>query len=265
MQRIKQAGRKISAIDAKTSSTTVPETDTDSTKTRPRSAEMSAGPGFRIRTRINRLPRDVWEAFGEYETADISDMMNRLYTFDPRIRNVSNDLPLVGPALCVKVFPGDNLMVHKALDLAKPGDVMVIDTSNSGQNAVIGDLVSNKARHRGIAGFIVDGLVRDLDGIRETGMPVYARGVTAFGPLHRGPGEINYPISCGGVVVHPGDIVAADRSGIVVIPMGYARELLVRLEAHKAALAEYVENVKRGIFDNSWVDHQLEEDSCLID
>jgi RraA family protein len=240
-----------------------PDTSRDAKK--PRSAEMTPGPGFRIRADIARPPVKVWQAFAGYETADISDMMNRLYTFDPAIRNVSNELPLVGPALCVKVFPGDNLMVHKALDLATPGDILVIDTSQSGQNAVLGDLIANKAKHRGIAGVVVDGLIRDLEGVRETGLPVYARGVTAFGPLHRGPGEINHPISCGGVVVYPGDIIAADESGIVVVPADYAEELLVRLDAHKAALASYVANVKRGIFSNAWVDAQLQKEKCRFE
>src|SRR5690606_30332237 len=124
-------------------------------------------------------------------------MLNRMYTMNPQIHNLVNNEPLFGPACTVKVFPGDNLMVHKSLDLAQPGDVVVVDTSGSRENAVLGDLVTTKAKHRGIAGFIIDGLVRDLPGMREVGLPVYARGVTPFGPLHRGPGELNYTISCG--------------------------------------------------------------------
>lgn len=231
----------------------------------PRSAEMSPGPGFRVCTRFTRPARHLWSAFSEFETADISDAMNRLYAFDPKIVNVANPAPLTGPALCVKVYPGDNLMVHKALDLAEPGDIMVIDSSHSTQNAVVGDLIANKAKHRGIAGFIIDGLVRDIEGVIETGLPVYARGVTAFGPLHRGPGEINYPISCGGVVVRPGDIVAADKSGIAVIPGDNAEEILARLDTRKDTLAEYVADVKRGKFSNAWVDAELERNNCRID
>src|SRR5947209_11953742 len=123
-------------------------------------------------------------------------------------------------------------MVHKALDIARAGDVVVVDTSASTMTAVLGDLVSTKARHRRLAGFIVDGLVRDLPAIRALGdFPVYARGVTPTGPLHRGPGEINYPISAGGVVVEPGDIIAGDLSGVVVIPREIAADLL-RSEEH---------------------------------
>ncbi len=182
----------------------------------------------------------------------------------PEIRSLSNDKPLLGPACTVKVYPGDNLMVHKALDIAQPGDVIVVDTSGSSKNAVLGDLIANKAKHRRIAGFIIDGLIRDVRGIRESGLSVYARGVTPFGPLHRGPGELNYTISCGGIVVKPGDIVTADTNGVVVIPREFAADILVRLEENKARMARYVAEVKRGVFSNAWVDAQLAADRCIL-
>src|SRR5439155_26912923 len=183
------------------------------------------------------------------------------YTMSPGIRNLTNEqLKIVGPACTVKVYPGDNLMVHKALDIAKPGDVVVVDTSNSSMTAVLGDLVSTKARHRGLAGFIVDGLIRDLPAIRALGdFPVYARGVTPTGPLHRGPGEINYPISAGGIVVHPGDIVVGDLNGVVVVPRDAAEEILDRLIARRDAEAAYTAAVARGEFSNAWVDAILDE------
>src|SRR5437899_4406540 len=151
-------------------------------------------------------------------------------------------------------------MVHKALDVAQPGDVVVIDTSASAMTAVAGDLISTKARHRGIAGFVVDGLVRNLEEIRALGdFPVYARGVTPIGPLHRGPGEINYPISAGGIVVHPGDIVVGDLNGVVVVPRDAAEEILDRLVARRDAEAAYTTAVARGEFSNAWVDAILDE------
>ena len=232
---------------------------------RPKSAEMTPGAGFRIRLNIERPPASLTAMFRDFETPDISDILNRMYTMAPEIRNVVNSAVLVGPALTVKVFPGDNLMVHKALDAARPGDVMVIDTSGSQRNAVLGDLVANKAKHRGIAGFIVDGLVRDLPGLLEAGLPVYARGVTPFGPLHRGPGELNHSVSCGGIVVNPGDIVAADTSGIAVIRREVAEETIMRLRAHRARMQQYVADVKAGRFSNDWVDRQLADDHCLVE
>ncbi len=195
---------------------------------KPASSEMHPGPGFRIRKTIERPPRELIDQFRQFETPDISDLMNRLYSMSPEIRNLTNEQPIVGPACTVKVFPGDNLMVHKALDIAQPGDILVVDACGSRTQAISGDLISSKAMHRGIAGFVTDGLVRDLPGIKSVGLPVYARGVTPFGPLHRGPGEINYAVSCGGLVVNPGDIVMADITGIIVIRKEFAREILDR-------------------------------------
>ncbi len=233
--------------------------------TRPRSSEMSPGPGFRIRREIDRPRPDLIALFRDFETPDISDILNRMYAMSPEIRNLVNDQPLVGPALTVKVFPGDNLMVHKALDLAKPGDVVVIDTSGSQRNAVLGDLVATKAKHRGIAGFIVDGLIRDLPAVQEVGIPVYARGVTPFGPLHRGPGELNYTISCGGIVVNPGDIVVADMCGVAVVRREFAQDTISRLHSHRAKLEAYIANVKAGRFSNAWVDDLLAAENCCFE
>ena len=120
-------------------------------------------------------------------------------------------------------------MVHKALDIAKPGDVVVVDAGGSIKNAVLGDIISTKANHRGIAGFVVDGYVRDAAGIRAVDFPVYARGENMIGPLHRGPGEINFPVCCGGIVVSPGDIIVADSGGVVVVPRDHIAEVHARL------------------------------------
>ena len=232
---------------------------------KPKSAEMQAGPGFRICTNKPKLDRALIQAFGEFETPDISDRMNRLYTMNLAIRNLTEtSLRILGPACTVKVFPGDNLMVHKALDIAEPDDVIVVDAGGSTMNAVLGDLVVSKSRHRQIAGFVVDGLIRDLPGILKLGTPVFARGVTPIGPLHRGPGEVNFPIQCGGIVVHPGDLIVGDLNGVVVVPREIAPVLLRRLEEQKAAEAAYVESVMRGEFSNRWVDDILDASDCEI-
>ena len=238
----------------------------ESKATKPRSAEMFPGPGFRVKAEFRRLDSHFMEQFAEFDTPDISDLLNRMYAMDPGIaRLTSSHHRLYGPACTVKVFPGDNLMVHKSLDVAMPGDIIVIDAHGSSMNAVLGDLVSTKAKHRGIAGFIVDGFIRDLPNIMELDFPVFARGTTSIGPLHRGPGEINYPISCGGIVVNPGDVIVADGAGIVVIPQEIASDLLQRLREQKASMAAYLAGVKRGEFSNDWVDRILMEAGCTID
>jgi regulator of RNase E activity RraA len=232
---------------------------------KPKSAEMQPGPGFRIRQEIDRPAPDLVAGFAEFETPEVSDLMNRLYTMTTAISNLTApQVRLLGPACTVKVFPGDNLMVHKSLDVVRPGDVVVIDASSSTMTAVLGDLISMKARHRGIAGFVIDGLLRDLPAILELGdFPVFARGVTPIGPLHRGPGEINFAVSVGGIVVHPGDIILGDMNGVVVIPQELAAELLQRLRTRAAGEKAYSESVARGQFSNDWVDKALEASGLL--
>ncbi|MEM7343970.1 MAG: RraA family protein [Chloroflexota bacterium] len=231
--------------------------------TKPKSSDIHAGPGFRIRQTISRPDKTVIEAFSAFETPDISDLMNRLYTMDIGIKNVINNKPIFGPACTVKVFPGDNLMVHKALDIAQPGDIIVVDAGGSTMNGIIGDIIATKAKHRGILGFVIDGVVRDVPGMKIVGMPVYTRGTTPIGPLHRGPGEINFSVSCGGIVVNPGDIICGDENGVAVVHQEFAEEILARLIQQKADMANYLDQVQKGIFSNSWVDDLLTANRCV--
>jgi RraA family protein len=232
---------------------------------KPRSAHLHPGPGFRVKVNFERPAAALMRDFAHFPTPDISDQLNRLYAIDSEIRCVTSPHHRIcGPACTVKVFPGDNLMVHKALDVIEPGDVIIVDAGGSTLNAVLGDLVSTKAKHRGCAGFVIDGLVRDLPGIQELNFPVFARGTSPIGPLHRGPGEINFAICCGGIVVNPGDIIVGDAMGVVVIPQGIAAELLQRLQEHSATNATYLDAVKKGNFSNAWVDRILEDMECPV-
>jgi RraA family protein len=231
---------------------------------KPKSAEINPGPGFRIRASFTRLDPGLMQQLAEFDSPDISDQLNRLYALAPEIRSLTGDHKLVGPACTVKVFPGDNLMVHKALDIARPGDVIVVDAGASRMNAALGGLISMKARHRNVAGFIVDGYIRDLPEILPLGFPVFARGTTPIGPLHRGPGEINYPVCCGGVVVSPGDVVVADGFGVVIVPQDSAAEVNARLITFREKNSEYFAGVRAGVFSNKWVDELLDQSGCII-
>lgn len=237
-------------------------------KETPQSAEIHPGPGFQVRVDIDRPDCGLMGRLASFDSPDVSDLLNRLYAVDGRIRCLTGQTEtLCGPACTVRVYPGDNLMVHKCLDVAQPGDVVVIDahgSHGSEGNAVLGDIISTKAHHRGIAGFVIDGLIRDLPGVIEVGMPVYARGTTPIGPLHRGPGEINFPIACGGVVIHPGDVIVADQAGIVAVPQHFVADLLERLEAKRKGSAAYLEAVQRGEFSNAWVDQLLDRIHCPV-
>jgi regulator of RNase E activity RraA len=233
---------------------------------KPKSAEMHPGPGFRIRTEYERPDAQTVTGLSAFDTPDVSDLMNRLYTMSPAIRNLTDEhLRICGAALTVKTYPGDNLMVHKAIDLVQPGDVVVVDTSATTTTAVLGDLVSTKLRHRGAQGVVVDGNIRDLPAIRALGdFPVFARDVTPIGPLHRGPGEIGFPVSAGGIVVHAGDVIVGDLNGVVVVPREVADDLLERLTAKARTEADYTAAVARGEFSNAWVDSLLEESGVPI-
>jgi len=234
----------------------------------PQSSELAPGPGFRIRKVVERPDPALVDRFRTVDIALLSDLMNRLYTLQSGLHPIvptPDEAPLIGPACTVKVFPGDNLMIHAALDHAEPGDIIVVDTAGSNTNAAIGDMVTSKAKSRGIAGFVVDGLVRDVDAMTEVGLPVFARGSTPRGPLHRGPGELNFPVSCGGVSIAPGDIIVAGADGVVVVPLDSAIELAARAEARMEKEEEYVAAVHRGEFSNDWVHSMLGAHGCVYE
>lgn len=232
---------------------------------KPKAAEILPGPGFRIKTSFERLDAALMRQFADFDAPDVSDQLNRLYALAPAIQCLTGRTSkVVGPACTVKVHPADNLMVHASLDVARPGDVVVIDAGGTSANATLGNLVCAKAQHRGIAAFVIDGYVRDLPKIEPLGFPVWARGGTTTGPWHNGPGEINYPIQCGGIVVNPGDVVVADESGVVVVPRDDAEEVLARLRTFEGKNERYFAAIQKGEFSNKWVDDALAERGCQI-
>lgn len=182
-----------------------------------------------------RWPTDYLAAFANLTVADASDMVGPLYTMDSGIRPLTGSDPgFVGQALTVKAPPGDNLAVHHALDRVQPGDVLVIDwrgclgACGAGSESLIEPI------QRGLRGVVIDGAWRDIDQITQLGFPLFGRGVTAHSGPKASAGEINVPVSCGGVVVNPGDLVLADRDGVVVIPRGSVERALARLTALNA-------------------------------
>lgn len=171
--------------------------------------------GFRIFDVI-RPDRALVERFRGIPSSNINDMMNRLYNTDGTIHSL-NQKELLGTAITVRAPLGDNMMFHRALDIAQPGDVLVVDGGGCNERSLAGEIMMTYAAQKGLAGVVVNGALRDLDGIQKLDMPVYATGVTPQGPYKNGPGEINVPVCCGGVVVMPGDILVGDLDGIVVI------------------------------------------------
>lgn len=235
-------------------------------KDEPPQGKIRLGPGFRVRQCTMPVPPGALENSAGISAAVLADCMNCLYGMDGGIHSVTT-LPrsVVGTACTVRLPPGDNLFVHVALEVALPGSVLVIDAAGDLRTAVVGSAVASKAAQRGIVGVVVDGVVRDIDGIREVGIPVFARGTVAQGPFHRGPGEVNYPVQCGGIVVNAGDLVVADASGVTVVPFESVETVLTAAQAFSRRDAAYSEKLRRGEFDTGWVAAQLRLEGLSLD
>lgn len=180
--------------------------------------------GLRIYKDFKRPPKELVQKFAGIPSSNIGDMLQRLSCMRHEIVPF-NHHPLLGVAFTVKAAAGDNLILQKALDLAKPGDIIVVDGEGCKDRSLMGEMMLDYAQRRGVSGFVIDGAIRDANALKNASIPFYAVAVTPQGPYKNGPGEINVPIACGGQVVFPGDILVGDEDGIVVIRPEYAEEL----------------------------------------
>lgn len=186
--------------------------------------------GFRIVTDVPRASKEVVDGFADCPSTDIADIVSKMYTMSSGIRPLYSPMGRVaGSAVTVRVPPGDNLMVHAALSYAGEGDVIVVDARGDMEYALGGALVCAMAQEKGVRGFVLDGVYRDAGEIKDLDFPIFGRGLQARSPRKLGPGEINTVIQCGGVPIHPGDIVVADEEGAAVIPLEYAEIVLERV------------------------------------
>ena len=201
--------------------------------------------GFRIFTEIPRPNHDLVDQFRAFPTPNLADAMGRFHFMDPEIKSRTG-LPLCGVAVTVLARPADNLMVHKAMEIAKPGDVIVVDTCCNTTSAVFGELMGNSAVAAHLGGLVVDGAIRDVEELAELKFPAFSRTVSAGGCDKDGPGEINVHISCGNTVVMPGDIIVGDVHGVVVIPANDAAEVFNLVKALKDRETKRIEEIKAG-------------------
>ncbi len=197
--------------------------------------------GFRILPSPPALPDDLVRRFHGLASSTVADAMGRFNFMDPGIQPRTG-LPLCGCAVTVNARPGDNLMVHKALQIAKSGDVVVVATGGNTTSAVFGELMCRTAAAQKLGGLVVDGAIRDVDGLRALGFAAFSRHVSPGSCDKDGPGEINVPISCGGAVVQPGDLIVGDADGIAVVPRDHAEDVLAAalalMEKERARVAE---------------------------
>jgi RraA family protein len=200
----------------------------------------------------------------EMVTPHLSDSMERLYAAGPQLRPMHKEGKLAGPAYTVKTAAGDNLLVHKAIDTARRGDVIVVDAGGFLDNAIIGELMMSRARQRGVAGMVIWGAIRDSAEIGAGSYPVFAAGVTHRGPYKNGPGEINVPIVMGGLAVNPGDIIVGDADGLVAIPLDQADKILASAKAILAKETAMMKQIQAGTVDRGWVDKALKEKGYAV-
>ncbi|MEZ5847509.1 MAG: RraA family protein [Geminicoccaceae bacterium] len=220
--------------------------------------------GFRILERQRVAPKTLVEAFARLPVANVSDSMARMTAGGANLRPMHEKGGMAGVALTVKSRPGDNLMLHKAIDMAVPGDVIVADAGGDLTNALIGELMLAYAVKKGVVGFVINGAIRDVDAFRETNLPTFAAGVTHRGPYKDGPGEINVPIALDGMVIEPGDIVIGDADGVLVVPIDVAEDVLKKTQAKQDAETRQMRAIAEGTNDRSWVDAALRERGCAF-
>lgn len=187
-----------------------------------------------IRRDFERVAPDVVQKAAKFAASILADVAGRRGTVDGRIRPLSMATRLAGPAFTIEIRPGDNLMIHAAMAMARPGDILVVDGKADRNCALMGSIMLNACKKLGLGGVVLDAAHRDTEELLALGFPVYSVGSNPNGPTKYVPGRINWPISCGGVAVSPGDLVVGDADGVVVIEREKA-EAMLSLAAQKVA------------------------------
>ncbi|MDF2888842.1 MAG: dimethylmenaquinone methyltransferase [Lacrimispora sp.] len=220
--------------------------------------------GYRIYQNFKRPSKTLVEKFRGIPVANIDDCMNRTASLSSALMPV-NDRILLGTAYTLTAAGGDNLLFYYAIDNAEPGDVIVVAGGGYTERALCGEIMAAYAKKRGIAGFVVDGAIRDKKQLSEMDFPVYAVSSISNGPYKNGPGCVNVPISIGNQVVFPGDIIVGDDTGIVAIRPEDAESLYEKSLKVIEKEAEMMKSIEeKGIMDLSWLYRKLEEDHCQI-
>lgn len=223
--------------------------------------------GNRVFTKRTLPDPEVVKAFSKIAAANVADCMGRLCGMNPQIKLMSNPSGRImcGVALTVKARAGDNMMLHKAMNISQPGDVIVISNEEERSRAVMGEIMFNYLQgFKKIEGIVIDGPVRDIDVLSKGTLPLYATGTTPSGPYKEGPGEVNVPVSCGGIIVNPGDIILGDRDGVIVIPKSDAHSILEKAIVLSEKDKNKAANSAAGTVNRQWVDDLLEKKDVEI-
>lgn len=207
---------------------------------------------------FERVAADVVAEAARYPSSILADVAGRRGALSGRIAPLAPTMRFAGPAITVEVRPGDNLMIHAAMAIARPGDVIVIDGKGDLSSALMGEIMSQQCLALGVAGVVIDGAVRDSEAIRELGFPMYAAGLNPNGPTKFVPGRLNHPISIGGVSISPGDLVVGDADGVTVIERAKAAAMLPLAAEKVAAETRRIADIKsRKALRPAWLDGAL--------
>lgn len=202
-------------------------------------------------TEILKVPEDVIEGFRGAPTSVISDNLERLPGC-VGLKPFHKGRYMIGKAVTVKTRPGDNLAILRALEMVGAGDVVVVDGGGDESRALIGEIMKTIAESRGVEGFVIDGAIRDVAAFASSDFPCYARSAIHRGPYKSGPGEINVPVSVGGFVILPGDIVAGDEDGVVSFPLSIATDLLKAVKAQIVREDEMIKSIREGTYQGAY-------------
>lgn len=218
--------------------------------------------GFRIRTQWERTDRTYIDDFAQLPASVVSDVMSRHYAAGAQLRPMHKSGVLSGSALTVKTRPGDNLMIHKAIEMAQPGDVIVVDAGGDLTNSLMGELMLAHAIKRQVAGFVLNGAIRDAEAFLERNLPVYAAGITHRGPYRDGPGEIGFPVCFNSMTIEAGDLILGDFDGVVSVKKADLETVLAGARKKLASEIKQMEQTEDGSVDKSWIDKVLQEKGC---
>jgi 4-hydroxy-4-methyl-2-oxoglutarate aldolase len=210
-----------------------------------------------IRT-IERVDAATVAEAARYPSSILADVAGRRGALSGRIAPLAPSMRFAGPAITVEVRPGDNLMIHAAMALAQPGDVLVIDGKGDLNSALMGEIMSQQCVALGVVGVVIDGAVRDSEALRAMGFAMFAAGLNPNGPTKFVPGRINHPIAIGGVSVNPGDLVVGDADGVTVIERAKAAAMLPLAAEKVAAETKRIADIKsRKALRPGWLDGAL--------
>ncbi|WP_250471579.1 RraA family protein [Caballeronia sp. GAFFF1] len=214
---------------------------------------------------IERVSPELVQAAAKFQAAILADVAGRRGTVHGRVKPLSPKMKVAGPAITVEVRQGDNLAIHAALAVAKPGDVIVVDGKGDVSCALLGEIMATQAKVSGIAGIVIDAAVRDAHELANGDYPIFSAGLNPCGPTKSVAGLVNHPISAGGTAVNPGDLVVGDADGVVVIPRADVARIVELAQKKLDMETARIAAIHKGAVRPGWLDKELRAAGMLAE